>query len=93
LRPSKKITITIYRLAVSIDIISGLMDHNKNQWCLDAHSGGTTDRVKTVELVPNKGYFGQYHTAFHGEIEAIADIMDFVNQNEIPEDLTFYSDA
>jgi hypothetical protein len=27
-----------------------------------------------------------------GEMEAIADIMEFVNQNEIPGDLTIYSD-
>jgi hypothetical protein len=46
-----------------------------------------------VELVPNKGCLGQYETAFDGEMEAIADIMEFVNQNEIPRDLTIHSDA
>jgi hypothetical protein len=46
-----------------------------------------------MELVYNKGYLGQYETAFDGEIEAIADIMEFVNQNEIPGDLTIYYDA
>jgi ribonuclease HI len=46
-----------------------------------------------VELVHKKGCLGQYKTAFDGEMEAIADIMDFVNQNEIPGDLTIHSDA
>jgi ribonuclease HI len=46
-----------------------------------------------VELVHNKGCLGQYETAFDGEMEAIDDIMEFVNQNEIPGDLTIHSDA
>jgi ribonuclease HI len=46
-----------------------------------------------VELVHNKGCLGQYETAFDGEMEAIADIMEFINQNEIPGDLTIHSDA
>jgi ribonuclease HI len=46
-----------------------------------------------VEVVHNKGCLGQYETAFDGEMEAIADIMEFVNQNEIPGDLTIHSDA
>jgi hypothetical protein len=43
--------------------------------------------------VHNKGCLGQYETAFDGGMEAIADIMEFVNRNEIPGDLTIYSDA
>jgi ribonuclease HI len=46
-----------------------------------------------VELVHNKGCLGQYETAFESEMEAIADIMEFVNENEIPGDLTIHSDA
>jgi hypothetical protein len=46
-----------------------------------------------VELVHNKGCLGQYETAFDDEMEAIADIMEFVNQNEIPGDLTIHSDS
>jgi hypothetical protein len=46
-----------------------------------------------VELVHNKGCLGQYDTAFDGKIEAIADIVDFVNQNEIPGDVTIDSDV
>jgi hypothetical protein len=45
---------------------------------------GYNKQGKTVELVHNKGCLGQYETAFDGEMEAIADIMEFVNQNEIP---------
>jgi ribonuclease HI len=46
-----------------------------------------------VELVPNKGCLGQYKTAFDGEMEAIANIMEFVNQNEILGDLTIHSNT
>jgi ribonuclease HI len=46
-----------------------------------------------VELVHIKGCLGRYETVFDGEMEAIADIMEFVNQNEIPGDLTIHSDA
>jgi ribonuclease HI len=54
---------------------------------------GYNKQGKTVELVHNKGCLGQYETAFDGEMEAIADIMEFVNQNEIRGDLTIHSDA
>jgi hypothetical protein len=54
---------------------------------------GYNTQGKTVELVPNKGCRGQYETACDGEMEAIADIMEFVNQNEIRGDLTIDSDA
>jgi ribonuclease HI len=54
---------------------------------------GYNKQDKTVELVHNKGCLGQYETAFDGEMEAIADIMEIVNQNEIPGDLTIHSDA
>jgi ribonuclease HI len=46
-----------------------------------------------VELAHNKGCIGKYETAFDGEMEAIANIMAFLNQNEIPGDLTIHSDA
>jgi hypothetical protein len=46
-----------------------------------------------VELVYNKGCLGQYETGFDDEMQAIADIIEFVNQIEIPGDLTIYSDA
>jgi ribonuclease HI len=46
-----------------------------------------------VELVHNTGCMGQYETAFDGEMEAIADIMEFENQKEIPGDLTIHPDA
>jgi ribonuclease HI len=54
---------------------------------------GYNQQGKTVELVYHKGCLDQYETAFDGEMEAIADIMEFVNQNEIPDDLTIHSDA
>jgi hypothetical protein len=54
---------------------------------------GYDKQGKTVELVHNKVCLGQYETAFDGEMEAIADIMEFVNQNEIPGDLTFHSNT
>jgi hypothetical protein len=47
---------------------------------------GYNKQGKTLELVHNKGCLGQYETALDGEMEAIADIMEFVNQNEIPGD-------
>jgi hypothetical protein len=53
---------------------------------------GYNTQGKTMELVHNKGCLGQYETAFEGEMEAIADIMEFVNQNEIRGDLTIHSD-
>jgi hypothetical protein len=46
-----------------------------------------------VELVHNKACLGQYKTAFDSEMEAIADIVEFINQNEIRGDLTIHSDA
>jgi ribonuclease HI len=43
--------------------------------------------------ISDKGCLGQYETAFDGEMKAIAYIMELVNQNEIPGDLTIHSDA
>jgi hypothetical protein len=54
---------------------------------------GVQHTYKPVELVHYTGCLGQYDPAFDGEMEAIADIMEFVNQNEIPKDLTIHSDA
>jgi hypothetical protein len=45
-----------------------------------------------VELVHTLGCLGQYETAFDREMEAIGDIMEFVNQNGTPGELTIYSD-
>jgi hypothetical protein len=40
----------------------------------------------------NKGSLGQFETAFDGEMEAIADIMEYAIDNQIPGDLTaFYN--
>jgi hypothetical protein len=55
--------------------------------------GGYSKKGKQVELAHHKGCLGQHETAFDGEVEAIGDIMEFVNQNEIPGDLTIHSDA
>jgi hypothetical protein len=38
---------------------------------------------KQVELEHNQGCLGEFETAFDGEMEAIADIMDFVDANQI----------
>jgi hypothetical protein len=89
-----RITVTSYTLVMSEDIMGGLTDHDKYQRFSDGHSVDTANRVNlVVELVHNKGCLGQYETAFDGAMEAIADSMEFVNQNEIPGDLTIYSDA
>jgi hypothetical protein len=59
------------------------------EWSLHSYS----KQGKPVELVHNKGCLGQYETMFNGEMEAIADIMEFVNQNEIPGNLIIHSDV
>jgi ribonuclease HI len=51
------------------------------------------DKGKEVEVENNKGCLGEFETAFDGEVEAIANLMEFVVDNEIPGDLTIYSDA
>jgi hypothetical protein len=43
--------------------------------------------------MPGFGNLGQYETALDGEMEAIVDIMEFVDQTEIRGDLTIHSDA
>jgi hypothetical protein len=48
---------------------------------------------KRVELEHNQGCLGEFETAFDREMETIADIMDFVDANQIPGDLTIHSDA
>jgi hypothetical protein len=48
---------------------------------------------KQVELEHNQGCLGEFETAFDGEMEAIADMMGFVDANQIPGDLTIHSDA
>jgi hypothetical protein len=51
------------------------------------------DKGKEVEVENNKGYLGEFQKAFDGEVEAIANLMEFVVDNEILGDLTIYSDA
>jgi hypothetical protein len=41
----------------------------------------------------NKGSLGEFETAFDGEMEAIADIMEYVIDNQIPGNLTIHSDG
>jgi hypothetical protein len=40
---------------------------------------------KQVGLEPNQGFFGEYETAFDREMVPIADIMDYVDGNHIPD--------
>jgi ribonuclease HI len=54
---------------------------------------GYNDQGKEVELDCNKGSLGEFETAFDGEMEAIADIMECAIDNQIPGDLTIHSDA
>jgi hypothetical protein len=51
------------------------------------------DQGKQEEVEYNKGCLGEFETAFDGEVEAIANLMEFVIDNEIPGDLTIHSDA
>jgi ribonuclease HI len=54
---------------------------------------GYNDQGKEVELDCNKGSLGEFETAFDGEMEAIADIMEYAIDNQIPGDLTIHFDA
>jgi ribonuclease HI len=54
---------------------------------------GCDGQGKQVELECNKGCLGEFETAFDGEMEAIADIMEYAIDNQIPCDLTIHSDA
>jgi hypothetical protein len=38
-------------------------------------------------------YLGEFETAFDGEVEAIADILEYITRNQIPGDVTIHSDA
>jgi hypothetical protein len=58
-------------------------------WSLQLHKG----RGKQVEVNYNNGSLGEFETAFDGEMEAIANIMEYVIDNEIPGDITIHSDA
>jgi hypothetical protein len=58
-------------------------------WSLQLHKG----RGKQVETDYNNGSLGEFETAFDGEMEAIANIMECVVNNEIPGDITIHSDA
>jgi hypothetical protein len=43
---------------------------------------GYNKQGKLVELEHNQGCLGEFETAFDGEMEAITDIMDFVDANQ-----------
>jgi hypothetical protein len=48
---------------------------------------------KQHEIAWNKGCLGEFETAFDGEVEAIADILQYMNRNQIPGDVAIRSDA
>jgi hypothetical protein len=50
-------------------------------------------RAKQVEVENNRGCLGEFQMVFDGEVEEFANLMEFVVDNEIPGDLTIYSDA
>jgi hypothetical protein len=54
---------------------------------------GYNDPGKEVELDCNKGSLGDFEPTFDGEMEAMADIMEYAIDNQIPGDLTIHSDA
>jgi hypothetical protein len=54
---------------------------------------GYNDQGKEVELDCNKGSLGEFDTALDRDMEAIADIMEYAIDNQIPGDLTIHSDA
>jgi hypothetical protein len=45
---------------------------------------GYNDQGKQVELDCNKGCLGEFETAFDGEMEAIADVIEHAIDNQIP---------
>jgi hypothetical protein len=55
-------------------------------WSLRAYN----DQGKQVEVENNKECLGEFGTAFGGEVEAIANLMEFIVDNEIPGDLTVH---
>jgi hypothetical protein len=67
-------------------------EYDGYQLRLDGHYEAIT-QGKILELEHNQGCFGEFETAFDGEMEAMADIMEFVDSNQIPGDLTIHSDA
>jgi ribonuclease HI len=52
-----------------------------------------TSDGKQTEINSNKGCLGEFETAFNGEVEAIADILEYITMNQIPGDITINSDA
>jgi ribonuclease HI len=54
---------------------------------------GYNDQGKEVVWVCNKGSLGEFETTFDKEMEAIADIMEYTIDDQIPGDLTIDSDA
>jgi hypothetical protein len=58
-------------------------------WTLRQHN----HQGKDIELESNKGCLGEFETAFDGEVEAIADLMEYVTDNEIAGDIAIHSDS
>jgi hypothetical protein len=54
---------------------------------------GYNTQGETVELIYKKGCIGQYETGFDSHIEGIADIVEFVKQNEVLRNLTIHPDT
>jgi ribonuclease HI len=48
---------------------------------------------KEKEIAWEKGCLGEFEIAFDGEVEAIAEILEYVTRNQIAGDVTIYSDA
>jgi hypothetical protein len=48
---------------------------------------------KQHEIGWNKGCLWEFETVFDGEVEAIADILEYINRNQILGDVTIHSDA
>jgi hypothetical protein len=48
---------------------------------------------KEKEIAWDKGCLGEFEIAFDGEVEAIADILEYVTRNQIAGDVKIYSDA
>jgi hypothetical protein len=58
-------------------------------WSLQLHKG----KGKQVEVNYNNGSHGEVETAFDGEMEAIANIMEYIVDNKIPGDISIHSEV
>jgi hypothetical protein len=59
---------------------------------LGRHCGNQTAMEKK-ETAWDKGCLGEFEIAFDGEVEAIADILEYVTRNQIAEHVTIHSGA